>query len=80
MVRKEIRIHGINLRWVVLAVVYSFSFWAIYQDTKTELPWYYIALVCLLGTLFGLFIVIKIVDPTMRYMDNKIGKLFNIKE
>ena len=80
MTRNSIRIYGINFKWVVLAAIYPFIYWALYQDMKAELPWYYIVLACLAGTVLGLFLIIKIVDPAMRYVDNKIGKLLNITE
>lgn len=79
MARTQIMVGGINLKWIVLAIACSFFWWALYQDTKGSLPWPYFVLTCLLGTAFGLFLIVKVVDPTMRYLDNKIDRLFKVK-
>ena len=81
MARNQIRVLGVNLslKWVVLTASYPFLFYALYQDTKTELVWYYFALACFLGTVLGLFLTVKIVNPIMRYLDEKVAGLFNIK-
>jgi len=78
--RQSVRIFGCNLKWVVLAVFYPFVCWALYQDMKTELPWYAILSACLMGAIFGALMIVKIVEPSLRYMDNKIAKLLRIKE
>lgn len=78
--RQPIRIFGYNLKWIVLAVFYPFVCWALYQDTKAKLPWYYIALACVLGAIFGVLLIRKIIEPAMNYCDNKIAKLLRIKE
>ena len=80
MAIKQILIRGVNLKWIMLATFYPFVCWALWQDMKTQLPWYFIALACLFGGAFGLFMIIKIVEPTMRYMNSKIAKLLHIKE
>ena len=82
MARNQIRVFGVNLglNWVVLAAVYPFICYALYRDMKAELPLYYIVLACFLGAVMGLFLIIKIVNPAMRYLDEKVERWFNVKK
>ena len=80
MPRNVIRVWGVNLKWIILCILYPFICWALYQDMKTELPWYYIILACLLGGISGVILIVKIIESTLRFMDNKIARLLRIKE
>ena len=83
MPRREIRVWGINLKWIFLAITYPFMSWAIYQDLQNAggpMSWYFFIPISLLSMGFGILFIIKVLDPMMRYMDNKIEKLLKIKQ
>ena len=73
------RLNARRVKFLVLLSVYPFICYALYQDSKAVLPWYAIASACILGLGFGLLVIIKIIEPTNKYIDNKITKLLRIK-
>ena len=80
---KKIIVWGINLRWIFLAIVYPFMAWAIYQDMQNMgrgMPWYLFIPVSILSLAFGILFIIKVLDPIMRYLDDKVEKLLGIKK
>ena len=83
MPKKKIIVWGIDLKWIVIAVVYPFISWATYQnmeDMGNEMPWYIFIPSSLLGMACGILFVIKVLDPIMRYLDEKVERLLRIKK
>ena len=63
----------LNTKFTILLIFYPFFCYALYQDVKAVMPWYDIALACVLGLGFGM-LIIKIVNPILKYCDVKIAK------
>lgn len=76
--RKILRFVHQNRKWFFLGIMYLFICWEVYQDTKS--PWYYTAIACIVGLGLGLVVVIKIIDPYLKYSDAKINSWFGIKK
>ena len=67
------------IKWVILGVVYIFICRAFYLDTKNILPWYCLALACILGLVLALFLIAYTIEPFFKYTDAKTSAWFGIK-
>ncbi len=75
----KFRVFGFGWRGIVMVVIFPFFCWAFYQDMKSGLSWPLISVACLLGLGWGFFLYVKIINPVMAYLDNKVKGLFGIK-
>jgi hypothetical protein len=66
-------------KFAFMAVVYLISCWAICQNPKSALSWYYHAMGLILGGILGFAAVIKFLDPLLEYIDAKMFSWLNSK-
>ena len=60
---------------IVLLIFQIVLCWAVCKDIKNTVPVQYAIMCCISGSIFGLFLVIKIAVPFSRYLDSKTVKL-----
>jgi len=70
-IRKIRRFVRNNLKWFFVGIVYLSACWAMYQDMKNTVPLLYIVVSCVIGLGIGLVIIIKIIVPIFRYLDER---------
>lgn len=55
--------------WFILLAMYLALCWAMYQDWRLSLPWYYIVLMWIVGAIVGPVIIAFVISPLFQFLD-----------
>jgi hypothetical protein len=68
------------IRWMILNAIYLLLIWAIYQELKGLIAWYFLVICFLIGYAFGSMMIVMVIEPLLKYGDAKLESWFNSKK